>query len=77
MKNLTFDRTNALCGALFVATGLFFFVQSLGLEIGTAFKMGPGYFPLVLSGILVLLGLIIAASASKAGDDIGALPGGA
>ena len=60
MKNLTFDRTNALCGALFMATGLFFLVQSLGLEIGTAFRMGPGYFPLVLSGILVLLGLIVA-----------------
>jgi Tripartite tricarboxylate transporter TctB family len=74
MKNLTFDRTNALCGALFVATGLFFFVQSLGLEIGTAFRMGPGYFPLVLSGILVLLGLIIAAQATRVqGEPIGPL----
>jgi hypothetical protein len=74
MKNLTFDRTNALCGALFAATGLFFLVQSLGLEIGTAFRMGPGYFPLVLSGIMVLLGLIILAQATRIqGGPIGQL----
>ncbi|HEV7252435.1 MAG TPA: tripartite tricarboxylate transporter TctB family protein [Mesorhizobium sp.] len=53
------DRANLLCGLIFIAFGLFFGVQSLGLEIGTAFRMGPGYFPLVLSGILILLGAII------------------
>jgi len=74
MRNLTFDRTNALCGALFVATGLFFLVQSLGLEIGTAFRMGPGYFPLVLSGILMLLGLVIVVQAARVqGEPIGPL----
>eukprot|EP01036_Dinobryon_divergens_P018067 gene18067-24592_t len=34
--------------------------------------MGPGYFPLMLSGILILLGLTIVFSAfNKAGDAIG------
>ena len=28
----------------------------IGLEIGTALRMGPGYFPLVLAGLLWLLG---------------------
>lgn len=59
MTSFHFDKTNALCGALFVGLGLFFAVQSLSLELGTAFRMGPGYFPLVLSGILTLLGLVI------------------
>ncbi|WP_274628641.1 tripartite tricarboxylate transporter TctB family protein [Arvimicrobium flavum] len=74
MKPLSFDPANALCGALFIACGLFFGLQSLGLEIGTAFRMGPGYFPLVLSGILVLLGIVVLVQATRvAGEPIGAL----
>jgi hypothetical protein len=59
MKSISFDTTNALCGGILTAVGLFFAWQSLGLELGTAFRMGPGYFPLVLSAVLILLGLII------------------
>ncbi|WSG94805.1 tripartite tricarboxylate transporter TctB family protein [Rhizobium johnstonii] len=59
MKSISFDTTNAICGALFVATGAFFAIQSLGLDLGTAVRMGPGYFPLVLAAVLVLLGAII------------------
>jgi hypothetical protein len=74
MKSLTFDRTNAFCGALFVAAGLFFAIQSLDLEIGTAFRMGPGYFPIVLSGVLILLGLIIVIQATRVeGEPVGPL----
>ena len=74
MKSLTFDRTNALCGALFAATGLFFLLQSLGLEIGTAFRMGPGYFPLLLAGVLIVLGLIILVQATRVeGEPVGPL----
>jgi hypothetical protein len=59
MRNISIDWTDALAGVLFILFGLLFGVQSLGLEIGTAFRMGPGYFPLVLSGLLILLGLAI------------------
>ncbi|WP_454851303.1 tripartite tricarboxylate transporter TctB family protein [Rhizobium binxianense] len=65
MKSITFDTTNAICGALLAATGAFFAVQSFGLEIGTALRMGPGYFPLVLSAVLVLLGAIILVQAVR------------
>lgn len=44
MKSMKFDRTDALCGLLFIALGGFFAYQSLGLELGTAFRMGPGFF---------------------------------
>ncbi|MGO4832355.1 tripartite tricarboxylate transporter TctB family protein [Rhizobiaceae sp. 2RAB30] len=72
MRSLRIDPTNGLCGALFVVVGLFFLVQSLGLELGTAFRMGPGYFPLVLSGVLILLGLVIVVQATRAeGEPIG------
>lgn len=58
-RKFTLDPTNGLCGILLVATGGFFAFQSLDLEIGTSLRMGPGYFPLALSLVLVLLGLVI------------------
>jgi len=75
MRNITLDPTDALAGLVFILFGLLFGVQALGLEIGTAFRMGPGYFPLVLSGLLILLGGLIMASAihGKGNSDIGPL----
>lgn len=72
MKSLRIDPTNGVCGALFIAVGAIFAFQSLDLEIGTAFRMGPGYFPLLLSGILVILGLIILVQATRVeGEPVG------
>ncbi|MGH6808830.1 MAG: tripartite tricarboxylate transporter TctB family protein [Ensifer adhaerens] len=59
MKSISFDTTNALCGGILTAVGLFFAWQCLSLELGTAFRMGPGYFPLLLAVILTLLGAVI------------------
>lgn len=72
MKPFAIDRTNGLCAALFIGFGAFFALQSLGLEIGTAFRMGPGYFPLVLAIVLILLGAVILVQAVRfEGDPIG------
>ncbi|TCL69856.1 tripartite tricarboxylate transporter TctB family protein [Rhizobium sp. BK251] len=72
MKSVSFDTTNALCGALLTGTGLFFGFQSLSLETGTALRMGPGYFPLVLSAVLALLGLVILVQSFRVeGEPIG------
>jgi hypothetical protein len=73
MKNITIDWTDASAGAIFVLFGLAFGAQALGLEIGTAFRMGPGYFPLLLSGVLLLLGILVIASAirTSGGEGIG------
>ena len=51
--------TDILAGLIFVAFGLAFAITSLSYELGTPLRMGPGYFPLVLAGILVVLGLLI------------------
>lgn len=48
-------------GGVFVAIGLFFALGAwLDLRIGSAFSMGPGYFPLLLGGLLMILGTAIA-----------------
>jgi hypothetical protein len=59
MKSLHFSARDLVCGLLFILVGMFFAIQSYGLDIGTAFRMGPGYFPLVLAGILVILGIVV------------------
>lgn len=57
---MTFNRSDLGAGAIFIAIGLGFGLMTLsGLDIGTARRMGPGYFPIMLSGILVALGVAV------------------
>lgn len=47
-------------GAMFIAFGAFFVVWSFAkYQMGSAVRMGPGYFPAVLGGLLIVLGLIV------------------
>jgi len=47
-------------GVMFLAIGLAFVGFAQRYELGTAQRMGPGYFPTVLGGLLAILGLVIA-----------------
>ena len=69
-------RKDLLAGAIFVGFGLAFAVTSTTYEIGSALRMGPGFFPLVLGGILVVLGGLIAVTGYIAADggEIGTVP---
>lgn len=53
------NPTNVLCGLLFLGLGAIFAVQASGLQFGTPERMGPGFFPLVLSGVLGLFGVLL------------------
>jgi Tripartite tricarboxylate transporter TctB family len=70
--------SDILAGLLFVGFGLAFAIASLRYQLGTPLRMGPGYFPLVLGGILVLLGLLIVGkgfvSSSSADERLGGVP---
>jgi len=46
-------------GVLFIAFGAAAVIIALGYAMGTAGRMGPGYFPRWLGGILVVLGTIL------------------
>lgn len=59
---------DALSGLLFMAVAAGFAVLAQDLSLGTALRMGAGYFPLVLSGILGLFGFIIFVRAVTAGS---------
>ena len=62
------SRKDLLAGAVFIGFGLAFGVTASTYEVGSALRMGPGYFPLVLGGLLVLLGVLIAAKSVVAGE---------
>ena len=55
-------------GVMFFAFGMLFVVLSREYHVGTAAKMGPGYFPLMLGGLLAILGLIIFLGAFARGN---------
>ena len=61
----TINKTDALAGILCMALGAVFGIQALGMELGTSLRMGPGYFPLVLAALLILLGGLILVSSFK------------
>ena len=72
---MTANRKDILCGLVFILIGFVFIYQGRELDLGTATRMGPGYFPLVLCGPLILIGVIIAARAfRRPAEPFGALP---
>ena len=50
---------NVASGLLLVAIGGYFAWSGRALEISTMSNMGPGYFPLILSCLLILLGVLV------------------
>ena len=54
---MTMNRKDTAAGAFFVAVGLLYGgIAWVSLPIGYALNMGPGYFPLLLSSLLTVLG---------------------
>ena len=48
-----------LAGLMFVAFGAAAMILSQSYNMGTAARMGPGYFPVVLGGVLAVIGAIV------------------
>jgi hypothetical protein len=58
-----------LAGGVFALLGLAFAIGGARYDVGSALSMGPGYVPLLLGGILTVLGLVIVAQAFLGGDE--------
>ncbi len=56
---LALDRKDLGAGALFLGFGLATVLLGRDLPMGTAVRMGPGYFPTVLGVLLALIGLAV------------------
>jgi hypothetical protein len=70
------DMKDVLAGFVFVAFGLAFALLASSYEIGSTLRMGPGYFPFVLGGLLAVLGgvTVFKGVTAAEGDAIGAIP---
>lgn len=54
-------------GVMFIAIGLFFAWFATDYQMGTAARMGPGYFPFWLGVIIAIFGALIAFSGMRPG----------
>jgi hypothetical protein len=53
------SQSDFWCGLIFVAIGVAFLIMARNYRMGSAARMGPGYFPTWLGGLLALLGLTL------------------
>jgi Tripartite tricarboxylate transporter TctB family len=59
-------------GVIYIAFGLIAVIIARDYGMGTALRMGPGYFPTVLGGLLILIGIIaLVRSFLQAGTPLG------
>lgn len=66
---MTLNRKDIFAAAIFILIGAAFALHAaFNLRIGTASRMGTGYFPLLLGAILAGLGLIIGATSIRGGN---------
>ncbi|MFT4151766.1 MAG: tripartite tricarboxylate transporter TctB family protein [Paracoccaceae bacterium] len=69
MSSRPIDTTDAAAGVLLMLAAAFFGWQTVGLEIGTSLRMGPGYFPMILSGLLFILGALVLLKSLKSAHE--------
>jgi len=68
MGALLRNSKDFLAGLLFLAIGAGAILVAREYPIGTAMRMGSGYFPTVLGGILILFGLFLAARGVRSSE---------
>ena len=61
---------DGLAGLLFILFGVFAVVFAGDYPMGAAARMGPGYFPTVLGGILCLFGVYILVRGIRSGERV-------
>jgi hypothetical protein len=57
------SQTDFWCGLLFIAIGVTAIMLAQEYRFGTSARMGPGYFPTLLGGLMALLGLTLSVPA--------------
>jgi Tripartite tricarboxylate transporter TctB family len=57
-------------GAMLIAVGVGAVLVARGMPFGTALRMGPGYFPTILGGVLTLFGLWLVVKALRHSEAI-------
>jgi len=61
MKPVFSNSQDFWAGMMFIGVGALGIFVARGYSFGTTLRMGPGYFPSVLGGILILFGIFVMA----------------
>ncbi len=64
------DNKDFWAGLMLIAIGTATVLIARNYPFGTTLRMGPGYFPTVLGGVLVLFGLYLAIDGLRRGERI-------
>src|SRR5258705_7879292 len=67
MKPSILDNRDVWAGLFLIAIGAAAIFIARDYTFGTALRMGPGYFPNVLGGLLVLFGIYVLATGLRSG----------
>jgi len=62
------DKKNFLAGLLLVGFGSGALSIARNYTLGTAFRIGSGYFPVLLASLLIVIGMIVACLAFRSGE---------
>ena len=65
------NNRDFLAGLLFLALGMLTMYVARDYPIGLVARMGPGYFPMVLGGLLCLFGVIVMMRGIRIGTPVG------
>jgi hypothetical protein len=64
------NKKDFLSGLMLVGFGLAVLLLARSYWMGTAFRMGPGYFPVILALLLMVFGIITAGIALRSGKEV-------
>ena len=70
MKPELRNNRDFIAGLLFVVLGALAVALARDYPFGTTMRMGPGYFPTVLGGILFLFGVYVLARGIRSGEQV-------
>src|SRR5688500_18409525 len=59
------NQKDFAAGMLYIAAGAAFSIGALGYRMGDAARMGPGYFPFWIGVLLVVVGVVTAATSIR------------
>ena len=64
------DNKGVWSGLMFIGVGVATLTVAVEYRLGSALRMGPGYFPSVLGGVLIVLGILVLAKGLKSPEPI-------
>jgi hypothetical protein len=70
MDRSVLENKDFWAGAFLIAIGAAAIFMARNYAFGTALRMGPGYFPIVLGGLLILFGIYILAMGLRRSEKI-------